>query len=65
MMFPEIRFPTLLVGNTRSNSALCTLWTPVSNFQKHLQNYALIGELHYKKGIPYMLYNIANSNITK
>jgi thymidylate synthase len=62
-MFPIIKFDNLLKCNINSGAALCTCWDPTNSYLNHFEKFHAIGNLYSSGGIPYMLYNIAHSNI--
>ena len=58
------QFKNMIFGDESSPIALCTFWTNIKCFKKYKNNFYLIGNLFSAKGIHYMLYNLAHSNIS-
>lgn len=59
MSWPIFFKDSLIVGNSKFNVGICTLWSKKENFTKKLKNkFCVIGNLYTAEGISYMLKNI-------
>src|SRR3989337_2907846 len=64
--WPVVHSGNITIGNPDSNVAIATLWTPRQKIEQFLDpsDYAVIGQLYMKAGIPIVLRNLlSNTNI--